>query len=213
MEQEKELTREQRLELEDKAIQALLEMGAKFTVPLKINPVKPSRWFRLKKRIRRGRAKAWRDRRIPKGWNVELTETPDIESGLMREVYVRNFHIKPLYLGTIDRLRKLYIQIEYDEEAMQDHPIQESHRLFKYVDQMAEIAAVAVLNNPSVAEPGNREVKELANFFLEHLTVARLQKLAGVIGQMMNPAGFTSSIRLIREVGVTRPKTATQRIE
>lgn len=211
-EQEKELTREQRLEIEDKAIQALLSMGAKFSVPLKINPVKPSKWFNLKKRIFRRRNKVWRDKRIPQDWDVSITDMPDVELGRTKEVYVRHFSVKPLYLGTIDRLRQLYIAIEYDEEAVQSHPIQESKRLFKYIPQMAEIAAVAVINAPCVSDPKDKSVKELAKFFIEHLTVARLQKLAEVISQMMNPAGFTSSIRLIREMGTTRPK-AQERIE
>ncbi len=211
-EQEKELTREQRLEIEDKAIQALLSMGAKFSVPLKINPVKPSKWFNLAKRIFRRRNKVWRDKRIPQDWDVSITDMPDVELGRTKEVYVRHFSVKPLYLGTIDRLRQLYIAIEYDEEAVQSQPLQESKRLFKYIPQMAEIAAVAVINDPCVSDPKDKSVKELAKFFIEHLTVARLQKLAEVINQMMNPAGFTSSIRLIREMGTTRPK-AQERIE
>ncbi|TGY79969.1 hypothetical protein [Lepagella muris] len=212
-ETEQELTREQRLEIEDKAINALLSMGAKFSVPLKINPVKPSKWFNLKKRIFRKRNKVWRDKRIPKDWDVKITEVPDVDLGRTKEVYMRHFYIKPLYLGTIDCLRKLYIAIEYDEEAIQNQPLQESKRLFKYIDQMAVIAAVAVLNNPCVTDPNDKSVKELAEFFIEHLTVARLQKLAEVINQMMNTAGFTSSIRLIREMGTTRPKPQEQRIE
>ena len=188
-------------------------MGAKFTVPLKINPVKPSKWFNLMKRIFRKRNKVWRDKRIPKDWDVTLTEVPDVELGKNKEVYMRNFYIKPLYLGTIDYLRSLYIEIEYDEEAIQEQPLQESKRLFKYIPQMATIAAVAVINAPCVTNPKDKSVKELAQFFIEHLTVARLQKLAGVINQMMNTAGFTSSIRLIREMGTTRPKAQEQRIE
>ena len=43
---ERELTREERLEIEEKAIQALVNMGVKFNVPLKINPVKPPRFIR-----------------------------------------------------------------------------------------------------------------------------------------------------------------------
>lgn len=78
---------------------------------------------------------------------------------------------------------------------------------------MAEIAAVAVINDPTVVDPKNKAVRELKQFFMEHLTVARLRKLAEVINQMMNPAGFTSSIRLIREMGTTRPKTENERIE
>jgi|EP00975_Prorocentrum_lima_P031243 hypothetical protein len=72
---------------------------------------------------------------------------------------------------------------------------------------MAEIAAVAVLNNPVVADPSkDKEVKALKAFFMEHLTSTRLEKLADVISQMMNPGGFTSSIRSIREIGTTNPK-------
>lgn len=210
--QQEELTREQQLELEEKAIQALLQMGAKFTVPLHIEPRKPSKWFNLKKRIFKKSMAVWKDKRIPKGWDVELTEIADVELGKMKEAYVRIFRIKPLYLGTIDRLRQLYLQIEYNEETLQSQPIQESKRLFRYIPKMAEIAAVAVINNSTVANPDNKQVKALAKFFIEHLTAARLQRLSEIIGQMMNPAGFTNSIRLIREVGTTRPK-AEQRIE
>jgi hypothetical protein len=107
----------------------------------------------------------------------------------------------------MDCLRRLYLNIEYDEEKIQAEPIQESKRLFKYIPLMAEIAAVAVLNNPVVADPSkDKEVKALKAFFMEHLTSTRLEKLADVISQMMNPGGFTSSIRSIREIGTTNPK-------
>lgn len=211
--EQEELTREQRLEIEEKALQALLNMGCKFSVPLKIYPVKPSKWFNLRKRIFPKCNKVWHDKRIPKYWDVSIVEVSDVESERMKEVYMRHFSIKPLYLGTIDRLRQMYIGIEYDEKTIQEQPIQESKRLFKYTRQMAEIAAVAVINNPCVADKGDKSVKELTKFFMEHLTVARLQKLTAIISQMMNPAGFISSIRLIREVGTTKPNPEAQRIE
>ena len=211
--EQEELTREQRLEIEEKALQALLNMGCKFSVPLKIYPVKPSKWFNLRKRIFPKCNKVWHDKRIPKYWDVSIVEVPDVESERMKEVYMRHFSIKPLYLGTIDRLRQMYIGIEYDEKTIQEQPIQESKRLFKYTKQMAEIAAVAVINNPCVADKGDKSVKKLTKFFMEHLTVARLQKLTAIISQMMNPAGFISSIRLIREVGTTKPNPEAQRIE
>ena len=211
--EQKELTKEQRLEIEENALQALLQMGCKFSVPLKIYPVKPSKWFNLRKRIFPKCNKVWHDKRIPKYWDVSIVEVPDVESERMKEVYMRHFSIKPLYLGTIDRLRQMYIGIEYDEKTIQEQPIQESKRLFKYTKQMAEIAAVAVINNPCVADKGDKSVKKLTKFFMEHLTVARLQKLTAIISQMMNPAGFISSIRLIREVGTTKPNPEAQRIE
>ena len=211
--EQEELTREQRLEIEDKALQALLNMGCKFSVPLKIYPVKPSKWYNFLKRTFPKRTKVWHDKRIPKGWNVSVVEIPDVGTERMKEVYMRHFNVKPLYLGTIDRLRQMYIGIEYDEKTIQEQPIQESKRLFMYTKQMADIAAVAVINAPTVAEKESKAVKELSKFFMEHLTVARLQKLTAIISQMMNPAGFTTSIRLIREVGTTKPNPKAQRIE
>ena len=211
--EQKELTREQRLEIEERALQALLQMGCKFSVPLKIYPVKPSKWFNLRKRIFPKCTKVWHDKRIPKDWDISIKEIPDVETERLKEVYMRNFNVKPLYLGTIDRLRQMYIGIEYDEKNIQEQPIQESKRLFKYIKQMAEIAAVAVLNNPSVADKDSKAVKELTKFFIEHLTVERLRKLTAIISQMMNPAGFTTSIRLIREVGMTKPNPEAERIE
>lgn len=208
-----DLTREEQLELEEKAINALIDMGAKFSVPLKISPVSPPKRIVWWNKHFRSHVKIWRDRRLPKSWDVSLEEVPDAALGRMVKVYMRNFQIKPLYLGTIDALRRLYIQIEYDEQSIQDQPIQESKKLFKYIPIMAEIAAVAVVNNPSVTSPLSDDVKELKEFFIEHLTVSRLQQLAAVISQMMNSGGFTSSIRSIMEVGTTSPKNRANLIE
>lgn len=208
-----ELTREQQLELEEKAINALIEMGVKFSVPLKINPVNPPKRILWWNKHFPNHVKVWRDKRIPKDWNVSVESLPDPELGRMKDVYVRNFVIKPLYLGTIDCLRKLYLQIEFDEELIQDQPIQETKKLFKYIPLVAKIAAVAVLNNPTVADTDSKEVKALSKFFVEHLNVSRLKRLADVISQMMNAGGFTSSIRSIREIGTTKPKDRSDLVE
>lgn len=202
----KDLTKEERLELEEKAIEALLQLGVKFSVPLKIYPVKPPKRVLWWNRTFPKMARIWRDKRIPVDWDVSVMEVPDADKGKMVDMYMRNFHIKPLYLGTIDYLRKLYIQIEYNEKDIQEQPIQESKKLFKYIPLMAEIAAVAVINSPEITNKGSKEVEQLKTFFINHLTVARLKKLSDVISQMMNPGGFTSSIRSIREVGMTKPK-------
>lgn len=200
-----ELTRQQRLELEEKAIDALLNMGVRFSVPLKIHPVNPPKWIQWWNKKFPKRVKIWRDKRIPKSWEVSETDVPNVDKTRIDHIYQRHFYIKPLFLGTIDYLRKLYIQIEYDEEAIQDQPIQESKKLFKYIPLMAEIAAVAIINDPTILKP-NSEVKTLQKFLIDHLTVARLKKLSDVISQMMNPGGFTSSIRSMVEMGTTQPK-------
>lgn len=207
-----ELTREEKLALEEKAIETLLSMGAKFSVPLKIKPrseCKLRRWARL----HLGWFKAPRkDRRLPKTWNVTTLEVPNLETMEVETIYQRNFHVKPLYLGTIDTLRKLYIQIEYNEENIQDNPLEESPKLFQYTKLLAKIAATAVVNAPEVADPvESKEVKDLTEFFFTHLTVARLKKLVGTISVMMDTEGFTNSIRLISVLGQTKPKTNTPR--
>ena len=112
---ERELTREERLEIEEKAIQALVNMGVKFNVPLKINPVKPPRFIRWWNKHFPNHVKMWRDKRIPKGWDVSETEVPNAALQTMERVYMRHFHLKPLYLGTMDCLRRLYLNIEYDD--------------------------------------------------------------------------------------------------
>lgn len=201
-----DLTREQRLDIEEKAINALISMGVKFSVPLRIHPVNPPRLISWWNRRFPGRTIVWRDRRIPKGWDVSVESVPDADKGKLVETYNRNFVVRPLYLGTIDLLRKLYLQIEYDEGKVQDEPIQETKRLFKYIPLMATIAAVAVINDPDVTDPRSGRISELADFFVRHLTVARMKKLADIISQMMNSGGFTSSIRSIREIGLTKPK-------
>ena len=210
---EQELTREERLEIEEKAIQTLIDMGVKFNVPLKINPVNQPKRIAWWNRHFPGHMIMWRDKRIPKDWDVTLEDMPDTDKKELRKVYVRHFRITPLYLGAIDRIRSLYLQIEYDEDKLQELPQQEGKKLFKYIDIMAEIAAVAVINNPSVSDTSSHEVRQLKKFFIDNLSVNRLKRLADVISQMMNPGGFTASIRSIREIGTTKPKPRANLIE
>lgn len=207
-----ELSREERLDIEEQAIQALLQYGVKFSVPLKIEPVAiPKRilwWNRHFPKF----AKSWRDKRIPEDWNVEIVEIPDIILGRTKEVYMRHFHVKPLYLGTIDFIRMLSIEMEYNEQSIQENPAVESENLGKYTSLMAKIVAVATLNCCEISDPLYKEVKSLQKFFKNHLTVMRLQKLCLTINQMSNKAGFTSSIRLILQVE-TETKPKADRIE
>ena len=210
---EPELTREERLEIEEKAIQTLIDMGVKFKVPLRINPVNPPKRITWWNRLFPNHLIVWRDKRIPKDWDVTLEDMPDTDKKILKKMYIRQFRITPLYLGTIDRIRSLYLQIEYDEEKLQELPQQESKKLFRYIHLMAEIAAVAVINNPSVSDSSNKEVKKLKQFFVENLNVNRLKRLADIISQMMNPGGFTSSIRSIKEIGATKPTPRANLVE
>ncbi|MGV8135920.1 MAG: hypothetical protein AB2L20_11955 [Mangrovibacterium sp.] len=194
-----ELTEDQKKEIEIKAIEALLQTGFEFEIPLKIKPKNPSRlalvWCKILHR-------QWRDKRIPKDWDVSTTVTQNLRTGEDVTIYVRNIVIPPLFLGTIDAIRKLRIGIEFDEKRVQEAPIAESNRLYQYIPEMAEICAVATLNK-GVSTENERNIKtktkELKLFYLNHLTSSNLFKLANVVNQMSDPANFTASIRSIQE--------------
>ena len=205
-EEQKELTREERLAVEEQAINALLSMGVRFSVPLKLSPKKAPGWIRVWNRLFPKKQRIYRDRRIPKDWDVSLEQVPDMTEQRTESRYVRHFTIRPLYLGTIDLIRLESIEIEYNEGKIQDDPVNESKRLFKYADRLAKIVAIAVLNCSEAADPQSRLVKPLQHFFYTHLTVARLEKLVNTIAVMRNPGGFTNSIRLILESRETAPK-------
>lgn len=205
-EEQKELTREEKLEVEEQAINALLTMGVKFSVPLKLTPKKAPRWIKIWNKLFPGKEKIYRDKRIPKDWDVTLEQVPDLTNQRINECYVRHFTIKPMYLGTIDLIRLESIEIEYNEGKIHENPVNESKRLFKYAQRLARIVAIAVLNCAEAADPQYKLVKPLQHFFYTHLTVAKLEKLANTIAVMRNPGGFTNSIRLILESQETEPK-------
>lgn len=206
MEEKKELTREERLEIEEQAINALISMGATFKVPLKLTPKEAPWWIRQWNKLFPNNPKIYRDRRIPKDWDVTMEEVPDATQQKMVKTYMRQFIIKPLYLGTIDMIRKESIEIEYNEGKIQENPIEESKKLFKYSQRLARILAIAVLNCSEVVDPMYKEVKQLQHFFFTHLTVAKMERLCSTIAVMRNSGGFTNSIRLILSNSVTAPE-------
>jgi len=206
---EKELTKEEKQSLEEQAIETLLQYGARFSVPLKIQSKQVSKKVQWWNKHFPKLAITVRDKRIPKVWNVKKETITDLLAG-EKEVYMRYFHIKPLYLGTIDMIRKLELEMNYSEDDIQNNPAIESNKLFKYTELMAKIVAVATLNVSEIADPLSGKVEELQKFFLTHLTSGRLQRLCMIIDQLRNKAGFTNSIRLILQVETTTTPKASR---
>lgn len=202
-----DLTREEKLELENQALDALLQYGVKFTIPLRLQPVSAPRLIQFWNRHFSTHAIRWRDRRIPKDWNVTIVGVKDIDTDEDVPTYMRNFHLKPLYLGTIDMIQKIKLDIDFDEKRISENASVESEKLLNNIPTMAKIVAVALLNCSDAADPLNDKVPELQRFMMSHLTVGRLQKLSLIIDQMRNKAGFVNSIRLIfQQEDLTAPK-------
>ncbi len=201
------MTSEEQKELEIRAINTLLQSSFAFEVPLKIEPKAMPKYLAFWNMRFPKLAKAWRDKRLPPDWKVSVLEKEDVEFGGLKPIYVRSLKISPLYLGTIDSMRKLYISIDYDENRLQDNPLIESRRLFEYIDVMAEISAIATLNTgESLLEPYREELNDLTAFYKSHLTSTSLLKLVNIINVMSNQADFTNSIRLTQITGTTKPK-------
>lgn len=208
MEEKKtEFSKQEKLELEEKALQALLQCGARFNVPLKLQYKEAPFYVRWWNKWFRNFPIVWRNRTIPKAWDVTVEDIPDLVDSTIVKTYMRHFVLKPLYLGTIDMIRLKELEIEYSEESIQDDAIKKSQELMKHTRLMAEICAIALLNTSKVTDPFYKEVRELQEFLLDHLTCARLENLCGKIRQMMDPAGFTNSIRSILVIPQkTKPK-------
>ena len=204
---ESELSREEQLQIEQQAIDALLQYGVKFSVPLKIVPKQPKfnifqRWC-LKHRPQW--LKPQTDKRIPAEWDVEVRDVIDVGTQKIVPTYFRNFHVKPLCAGTIMAIRNIYINIEIDEENT-------NIDVLKYWDKMCEIVALAVINDREISDPLSQKEKEIKKFLLRHINSILLQKICLVVAQMMDRAGFMLSTRLIKGLSITTP-TKTQRVE
>jgi hypothetical protein len=196
-----ELTDIEKRDLEIRALETLLENGYLFSVPLKLKYKDVPKW--IKWLNKHNIPVKWRDKRLPEKWLTEVVKKGNEFS------YTRNIRINPLYLGTIDSIRKLYLTIDFDENKLQENPIKESKRLFQYTSVMADIAAIASINTGEIEfDKYNKEFREYRKFYISHLTPDLLLNLVVIINQMCNPAGFTRSIRLIMGSvnGATNPK-------
>lgn len=193
---EKELTDIQKLYIEKAAIQQLIQTGARFGVRMRhIQPKDEPRWRKLLGRYR----KPWRDNQIPKGWSVTIKE----EDGI--RYYVRNLYISPLYLGTIDQIRMIYITIEQKIKRLHIDDVNEFEQNLQFIDKMAEIVAVALLNKASSLNEFDKEKHNLKKFLIDNMTVFELEQVITAIVQMMNVGGFTHAIGLMKNLDSTSP--------
>lgn len=136
---------------------------------------------------------------LDKGLNFEVPR-----SLFGRKRKPRVFTIRQPYLGTLDSLSELYLQMGFSEEALKANPMQEGRKLSaENAKIMARVVAVAVLNSYW----GIRLFTGiLARYFLWRVTPSTLFQLAMIINTISNVADFTNSIRLLSLVRTTQPK-------
>ena len=115
----------------------------------------------------------------------------------------REFTIVQPFLGTLDMLSEIFLQIEFDEKKIQENPLSESKYLLKYSGKLAQIVAIAVCNSNTKFRIRG---KKLTRYFLWHLTPEKMLQIVLIISSMNNTMDFINSIRLMSVVRTTIPK-------
>ena len=136
---------------------------------------------------------------INRGLNFTVDRT-----GIFRRKTPRTFHIKQLYLGTMDLVSEAFSRLEIDEVSLAEDPIAEGRRLeHLHARGMARIVALAVLN-------GKWKIRLFAGiytrYFLWHVNPSKLYQLAMIVNTLSNTPDFVNSIRLLSIVRTAPPK-------
>lgn len=123
------------------------------------------------------------------------------------------FTIRQLFLGTIDHLSDLYLQIDIDEEKIKEDPQKEARRLAgKHAKLMARVVAIALLNSYF----GIKFFSGILSYYLLwKINPQRLFELTIAVKTLSNTGDFIASIRSLSLVRTTTPREEpeTDRIE
>ncbi|MCZ2480005.1 hypothetical protein [Aquirufa nivalisilvae] len=107
----------------------------------------------------------------------------------------RTWVINQPFLGTLDYLSSIFIQMDFSEERIKENALNESKRLAAInTFRCAKIIAIAILNDKIRIKLFSNI---LARYFLWRITPSKLFQLALMINTMSNVADFTNSIRLM----------------
>lgn len=120
----------------------------------------------------------------------------------------RTFEIKQPFLGTLDAMSRVSIDLAISEEAIDANPLQESKRLSSQnARKCARIIAMAILN-------GYWRIKLFAPFLATYLfwrlTPEKLIQLTLMINRISNLGDFINSIRLMSASRTTAPTRIEQ---
>lgn len=123
----------------------------------------------------------------------------------------RTFTIHQPYLGRLDYLSAVFIEMEIDELKLQENPMQEAKQLVKKTAKLcAKAIAIAVLDTRFKIRLFSGF---LTNYFYWRITPAKLLQLALLINAMSNYPDFTNSIRLMSGARTTIPAKVETLIE
>lgn len=126
-------------------------------------------------------------------FDVEPLEDKSFWSKFKRKEKTQRFYIYPSFLGTMDLLAAEFIQMRFDQIALQDDWYEEIKRMVQTdVKRCAKIVAIAVLNKKDMSE-----VDKYTDYFLWRLTAPTLLKVCQIIYNQAKLQDFFASIALL----------------
>ena len=207
---DKKQTEQEKFENEIAAINLLQQIGVSFHIPLKKEEIRryKTRNIFFNKYILKDKTKD-----IPRDFEIKTQKIPNPNNPTEEiEYFEVEINIRPLYLETIDTIRKKRLEIEIKDPLFKECLEKEGKDkayLLKYTKEICEVLAIATIN--SADERKNRsKIKEIAKFYNSHLTNQRLLKLTSIVMMMMDIESFHVSTRLIMGIGTTAPHEANR---
>jgi hypothetical protein len=116
----------------------------------------------------------------------------------------REWVIKQPYLGTLDHISSVSINMKIDESLIQENPLLESKIIaLENAKHASKVVAIAVINNYNGIKLFSGL---LARYFMWRLTPSKLLQIALLIQSISNFSDFTNSIRLMTASRTTKPR-------
>lgn len=115
----------------------------------------------------------------------------------------RRFEIQQPYLGVLDMINRIFLDIEFNEKEITENPLTETKKLVIHSRKLAEVIAIVILGSKWKIR---LFAKVLGRYFLWRITPDNLLQITLGISQMSNLENFIVSIRLMSRIRTTAPK-------
>lgn len=208
--EQKELSAQEKRDMEMAAITLLDQIGVSFNIPLRKEEIE---FFTKKKSLFKKIFHRVENNPLPSGVKVNVRKMPNPDDPAQQiDYYEGGISIRPLRLATIDAMRYKRLELESKEPQLKEHLESTDANdiyLFNYTKEILEILAIATLNLDDFRGQAE-EIEQWVNFYRRHLTNPRYSKLVQVVMMMMDAPSFRNSTRLMLGLGTTAPREASR---
>ncbi|MBA4852079.1 hypothetical protein [Emticicia sp. BO119] len=115
----------------------------------------------------------------------------------------RRFVIQQPYGGALDMMSRIFLDIEFDENAIKDNPLTETKRLSMHGKKLAQAIAIAVLEDKWKIKLFSGL---LTSYFFWRIKPNNLLTIIIGLTQISNLSDFIACIRLASRIRTTSPR-------